>query len=210
KMFGVVAKGFIPDQDNDSLNINLRAAQGTSFNQMVDYAKKVAAVVIVNPNIEDFFLTTGGSFGTMNTARLSVVLTPRKTRRATAAEVAQQIRPQLLRFPGFRAFVTLPPALQIGGRVGNSSYGLTVQSANTEELYTWATRLEGAISELHEVQDVSSDMEMKSPRVDLILDRDKAAAIGLNAADVQNALYSGFGPKWSSTIYGARAQYRVL
>src|SRR5207248_3152316 len=41
-------------------------------------------------------------------------------------------------------------------------------------------------------------------------DRDKAAAIGLNAADVQNALYSGFGPKWSSTIYGARAQYRVL
>ena len=39
RMFGVVPKGFIPDQDNDSLNINLRAAQGTSFYEMVDYAQ---------------------------------------------------------------------------------------------------------------------------------------------------------------------------
>src|SRR5216110_1564134 len=29
-MYGVVPKGFVPEQDNDSLSINLRAAQGTS------------------------------------------------------------------------------------------------------------------------------------------------------------------------------------
>ena len=53
-------------------------------------------------------------------------------------------------------------------------------------------------------------MEMKSPRVDLVIDRDKAAAVGLNATQIQNALYDALGPKWSSTIYGATAQYRVL
>ena len=85
-----------------------------------------------------------------------------------------------------------------------------MQSLDTDELYEWAPRLEAAIDEqVPEVQDVSSDMEMKSPRVNLVIDRDKAA-VGLNATTVENALYDGLGPKWSSTIYGDAAQYRVL
>src|SRR5205085_10878236 len=55
-----------------------------------------------------------------------------------------------------------------------------------------------------------NDLEMKSPRVNLVIDRDKAAVVGLNATTVQNALYDALGPKWSSTIYGDTAQYRVL
>ena len=69
----------------------------------------------------------------MNQARFNVQLTPRRQRPLSAAQIAQQIRPQLLRFPGFRAFVSLPPAIQIGGRMGNSSYTLTVQSADTDD-----------------------------------------------------------------------------
>jgi len=128
----------------------------------------------------------------------------------SAGDVAQQIRPQLLRFPGFRAFVSLPPAIQIGGRMGNSAYNLTVQSADTSILYDWAKRLEAAIAELPEVQDVSDDMQMKSPRVNLVINRDQAAALGLDASAIESALYDGFGPQWSSTIYGRTAQYKVL
>ncbi len=209
-MFGVVPKGFIPDQDNDSLNINVRAAQGTSFYEMVNYANTISAIINKNPYVDTFFASTGGGFGSMNTAHFNVNLTPRAQRPVTAAQVAQQLRGPLLRFPGFRAFVSLPPSLQIGGHGGNSSYNLTVQSLNQDELYTWAVKLESAVAELPQVQDVSDDMEMKSPRVNLVIDRDKAAAVGLNATQVENALYSGFGPKWSSTIYGPSSQYRVL
>jgi hydrophobic/amphiphilic exporter-1 (mainly G- bacteria), HAE1 family len=53
-------------------------------------------------------------------------------------------------------------------------------------------------------------MEMKSPRINLVIDRDKAAEVGLNATIIQNSLYDALGPKWSSTIYGNNAQYRVL
>src|SRR5262249_56461482 len=65
-------------------------------------------------------------------------------------------------------------------------------------------------SEVSEVQDASTDMEAKSPRINLVIDRDKAAAVGLNATAIQNSLYDALGPKWSSTIYGNTAQYRVL
>ena len=60
------------------------------------------------------------------------------------------------------------------------------------------------------MQDVSTDMEVKSPKINLVLNRDKSAAVGLNATQMQTALYDGLGPKWSSTIYGSSAQYRVL
>jgi len=94
--------------------------------------------------------------------------------------------------------------------MGNSSYTLTVQSADTAALYDWTARLEAAIARLPEVQDVSDDLQMKSPRVNLVIDRDTTAALGLNASDIESTLYDGFGPQWASTIYGPAAQYKVL
>ncbi|HEX7140162.1 MAG TPA: efflux RND transporter permease subunit [Vicinamibacterales bacterium] len=209
-MYGIVPKGFIPDQDNDSLNVNVQAAQGTSYYDMVGYVNRIAGMISANPYVDTFFASTGGGFGSMNQARFNLQLMPRRQRPLSAGQIAQQIRPQLLRFPGFRAFVSLPPAIQIGGRMGNSAYTLTVQSADTEALYDWAPRLEAAIADLPEVQDVSDDMQMKSPRVNLVIKRDTAAQLGLSASDIEAALYDGFGPQWSSTIYGRAAQYKVL
>jgi len=53
-------------------------------------------------------------------------------------------------------------------------------------------------------------MEMKSPRVDLSIDRDTAAAVGLNATEIENTLSTGFGSTWVSTIYGPASQYKVF
>ena len=210
RMFAIVPKGFIPDTDNDSLNVQLIAAQGTSYYEMVAYAQRIAALVEQSPYVDAVMANTGGNGGSMNTARFNVQLTPRATRPLSATEIAQQLRGPLGRFPGFRAFVTVPPALQIGGQMNNSSYGLTVQSLSDDELYLWAPWLEKAIAELPEVQDVNDNMQLKSPRVNLVIDRDKTAAFGLNATDVENILSDGFGQRWSSTIYGTRSQHKVI
>jgi HAE1 family hydrophobic/amphiphilic exporter-1 len=209
KMFGVVPKGFIPDTDNDSLRVQLRAAQGTSFYEMVGYTQQIADLIKRNPSVDSLMANTGGG-GNQNTARFAIQLIPRATRPLTSQQIAQQLRGALGRFPGFRAFVTVPAALQIGGFRGNSSFNLTVQSLNYTELSVWAPRLEQAIAALPEVLDVSNDMEMKSPRVNLIIDRDKAAVVGLNAAQLTESLSNGFAQQWVSTIYGKQTQYRVL
>ena len=94
--------------------------------------------------------------------------------------------------------------------MSNSTYQLVVQSLSADDLYTWGNRLEQEIEGIPGIVDVNSDIEMKSPRVTLVLDRDRAARLGLNANQIENALYTGFGPKWSSTIYGPKAQYKVL
>jgi HAE1 family hydrophobic/amphiphilic exporter-1 len=216
QMYAIVPKGFIPDGDNDSLFVNLRAAQGTSYYDMAKWVQQIADVAIRNPYVDSFMAGVGnqgfgGGGGSANNGRLQVQLVPRAQRPLTAFQVAQQLRPQLLNFPGFRGFVNVPPSIQIGGRMGNQNYSIMLQSLNTDELYKWAPILEQEIArQVPEVQDPSTDLEMKSPRINLVLDRDRAAALGLNATQIQNALYDGLGPKWSSTIYGATAQYRVL
>jgi HAE1 family hydrophobic/amphiphilic exporter-1 len=217
RMFNIIPTGFIPDQDNDSMFVNLQAAQGTSFYDMSKWTQQVADIVIKNPYVDSFMASVGGgpggggSGGGANNGRIMVQLVPRRDRPATAQQIAQQLRPQLLRFPGFRGFVGLPPSLQIGGRMGNQNYSIMMQAMDTDQLYRWAPELQTAIeSEVAEVQDVSNDMEMRSPRINLVIDRDKAAAVGLNATLIQNSLYDALGPKWSSTIYGNTSQYRVL
>jgi HAE1 family hydrophobic/amphiphilic exporter-1 len=213
KMFNIIPTGFIPDQDNDSMFVNLQAGQGTSYYDMAKWTQQVGDLVIRNKYVDSFLASVGGGpgGGGSNNGRIMVQLLPRAQRDLSAQQIAQQIRPQLLRFPGFKGFVGLPPSLQIGGRMGNQNFSIMMQGMNTNDLYEWAPKLEAAIEQqVSEVQDLSTDMEMKSPRIDLVINRDKAAATGLNATTVQNALYDALGPKWSTTIYGDTAQYRVL
>ena len=215
-MFSIIPTGFIPDQDNDSMFVNLQAAQGTSYYDMAKWTQQVADIVIRNKYVDSFLASVGGGpggggGGSANNGRIMVQLLPRAQRDATAQQIAQQLRPLLLRFPGFRGFVGLPPSLQVGGRMGNQNFSIMMQAMDTDELYRWGPTLEQAIaSSVPEVQDVSTDMEMKSPRINLVINRDQAAMVGLNATVIQNSLYDALGPKWSSTIYGPSSQYRVL
>jgi HAE1 family hydrophobic/amphiphilic exporter-1 len=214
RMFNIIPTGFIPDQDNDSMFVNLQAAQGTSYYDMAKWTQQIGDVVIRNKYVDSFLASVGGGpggGGGSNNGRVMVQLLPRAQRDVTAQQIAMELRPQLLRYPGFRGFVGLPPSLQIGGRMGNQNFSIMLQSMNTDDLYEWAPKLQAAIEQqVAEVQDLSTDMEMKSPRINLVINRDKAAATGLNATTVQNALYDALGPKWATTIYGDTAQYRVL
>ncbi len=210
-LYVVVPKGFIPDTDNDQLSVMTEAAQGTSFYQMSEYQQKVSDIVRNDPNVESVMSSCGGSgWGSANTGRMNVMLKPRRQRKLTVNQVVEELRPKVSRFPGFRVFMTVPQALRIGGRMSKSSYDFTVQGPETAELYRQAQKLEREIAQLPELQDVTTDMQMRTPRVNVDFDRDKAAALHLNALQVQMALYDAFGPQWSSTIYGPTNQYRVL
>ena len=210
RMYDIVPKGFIPDQDNDSLMINLRAAQGTSYYEMAPTTQRVGDIVQRNPNVDSMLTSTGGGQGGMNQGLIRVSLIPRRRRQKSAQQIAQELRRLLVNLPNVQAFVSLPPALQIGGRVGDSTYSVTVRSPDTSDLFNYAQKLSTAMSGIDDIQDVSSDLNIKNPEVALAIDRDKAAALGLNATELEATLASGYGQRWSSTIYGATTQYKVL
>ncbi len=206
-----VPKGFIPDQDNDQMYINTESLQGTSYYQMAEYQQRVADLVKDDPNVESLMSYVGGNFnGGSNYGRFFVQLVPRRQRKLKADEVLQSLRGKLQGIPGMRVFLTLPPSIRIGGRMSKTAYDFTLQGPDTAELYRQAQSFERLAARLPGLQDVNSDLQIKTPRVNVEFDRDKAAALGLNTADIENALYSAYGPRWASTIYSPTNQYRVL
>src|SRR5581483_2981607 len=60
------------------------------------------------------------------------------------------------------------------------------------------------------LEDLTSDLEVTSPQVDVQIDRDKAAALGVTANQIENAFYDAYGPRWVSTIYAPVNEYKVL
>jgi multidrug efflux pump subunit AcrB len=66
------------------------------------------------------------------------------------------------------------------------------------------------VSRLPGLVDVTSDLQIKDPRIEITIDRDRAAALGGNWTNIANMLYDAFGPQLVSTIYAETNQYRVL
>ncbi|MBZ5605000.1 MAG: efflux RND transporter permease subunit, partial [Acidobacteriia bacterium] len=194
-LFQIVPKGFIPDQDTDQIMLQMMAAQGTSFYKMRDYQQAVAEIVRKNPNVDTFMASVGGGFGGQsgNNANMNIILKPRNERTKTMQQIMDELRPQIARYPGFQTFMRIPPAINIGTRGSRAAYELTVLSPDTEALARESERLRLAVEkETNYVQDVNTDLQIKSPRVNLIVDRDRAAVLGLNVNSIEGALYSGY------------------
>ncbi|MBM3734702.1 MAG: efflux RND transporter permease subunit [Acidobacteria bacterium] len=209
--FNLVPKGFIPDTDSDSMYANTEAIQGISYYQMADYQQRIAQIISSDPNVENMMTSAGGSFNaSANSARSFITLKPRKERELSVIQVMEKLRPQFNAFVGARVFLTAPQSIRIGGRMSKSQYEYTLQGTDSDELYREAAKLQMAMAQIPGITDVTTDLQMRNPRLNVHVDRDKVAALHLNMRDVSNAMYDAFGPRWSSTIYAPNAQYKVL
>jgi HAE1 family hydrophobic/amphiphilic exporter-1 len=212
-LFLIVPKGFIPNQDVGTVNGSIEAAEGTSWDQMMGHMTRVSEVVRQNPNVQGVQVSGGGGGpfgGGLNRARISVYLKPRSERGLDAGGVIRSLQPALSRIPGVRVFLSQPAAIQIGGRFSQSQYQFTLQSASLTDLYQQARALESRMRELPAIRDVSSDLQLRNPQLRIDVDRDRAAALGLNISQVQSALYNAFGSRQISTILGTTNDYPVI
>jgi HAE1 family hydrophobic/amphiphilic exporter-1 len=213
-LFIVVPKGFIPDQDASQISVVTEAAQGTSYEKLVDYQNRVAEIIRRDPNVQGLVSTIGGNasmtLGGPNLGQIVVTLKPRNERKASVDEVIQKLRPQIDHVTGMQVYMQNPPTIRIGAQVSKSLYQYSMQSPDKQALYAAARTLRSTLAELPGLQDVTSDLEVTSPQVSVDIDRDKAAALGVTASQIENAFYDAYGPRWVSTIYGSVNEYKVL
>src|SRR5205085_1138937 len=69
---------------------------------------------------------------------------------------------------------------------------------------------EKGIADIPGIQDVTSDLMVASPQINVDIDRDKAASLGVTASQIENAFYDAYGPRWVTTIYASVNTYKVL
>jgi HAE1 family hydrophobic/amphiphilic exporter-1 len=209
-LFKLVPTGFIPTQDTGQIIATTEAAQGTSFKDMVAHQQQIAAIVARDPNIAGFMSSVGGGGGgSGNQGRIFLGLKPRGER-LSADEIVAELRPKLSTVPGMNVFMQVPPAIQIGGRASKSQYQFTLQGTDIAVLDTSAKRLEARMRDIPQIQDVTSDLQIANPEVNVAIDRDRAASLGVSAQQIESALYDAYGSRQVSTIYTPNNQYMVV
>ncbi|HEV8209966.1 MAG TPA: efflux RND transporter permease subunit [Vicinamibacterales bacterium] len=213
-LFVLVPKGFIPEQDTDQIAVTTEAAQGTSYQKLVEYQDTVSNIIRQDPNVEGLVSTIGGSaaatLGGPNLGQIVVHLKPRGDRKELATAIIARLRPEIAKVVGMDVYMQNPPTVRIGGQVSKSLYQFSMQSPNREELYAASRALRKALNGLAGIEDLTSDLEISSPQVNVEIDRDKAAALGVTANQIESAFYDAYGPRWVSTIYAPVNEYKVL
>jgi HAE1 family hydrophobic/amphiphilic exporter-1 len=211
-LFQVVPKGFIPTEDQNQLYGTTETAEGTSYDAMVEHQRAAAAIVQEDPNIDGFMSSVGGGgrISTVNQGRFFIHLKERDQRELNADEVAQALSRKLAAVPGMRVFISNPPVLNIGGRSSKSEYQFTLTSSDLGALYDAAGTLEARMQQIPGLTDVTSDLQVRNPQVQVAIQRDRAAALGIDVNQIESALYNAYGARQVSTIYTPNDQYWVV
>ena len=212
-LFMVVPKGFIPSEDVSRLTATTETVEGTSFEAMVQHQRAVAAIVAKDPNIDSFMSVAGsggGGVSNANQGRLIIRLKPRNQRKLSADEVIRELQPKVSQVPGIRVYLQNPPSINVGGRQSKSQYQFTLQGADIAALYTGSDALLAKLKDLPELTDVTTDLQIRNPQVNVEIDRDAAAKLGVSAQQIEEALYDAYGSRQVSTIYTPTDQYWVI
>jgi hydrophobic/amphiphilic exporter-1 (mainly G- bacteria), HAE1 family len=211
-LFYVIPKGFFPNEDTGQIFAITEAAQDISFDAMKAHQQAAAKIVGEDPNVAVFgsFIGAGGSTSTLNQGRMFMRLKDRSERKLSADQIIQELRKKLLQLPGINVFMQNPPLIRIGGNLTKALYQYSLQDTDTKELFHWAPLLMKKIAEQPGFQDVTTDLQITSPQVNVEIDRDKAAVLGVTPEQIENALYDAYGERQSSTIYGDVAEYWVV
>ena len=112
--------------------------------------------------------------------------------------------------PGATLYMQSAQDLTIGGRQSQAQFQYTLQGENLEDLNRWSPLLLQKLRSLPELRDVNTDQQDKGLEATVIIDRDTASRLGVDAADMDNALYDAFGQRQVSTMYKQLNQYHVV
>jgi multidrug efflux pump len=217
-----VPKGFFPQQDTGRLQGSVMAAQDISFQSMRDKMERYVGIVMKDPAVDTIVGFAGGNTA-QNQGRFFVMLKSleerapcqkkhfwQKCKYPSADDVINRLRGKLAVVPGATLIMQASQDLSIGGRWGNAQYQYTLQSANLDDLNSWAPRLLESLKKLPELRDQNSDQQDRGLQAKLVIDRDTASRLGITPQTLDNALYDAFGQRQVSTMYRPLNQYHVV
>ena len=209
-LFVVIPKGFFPDEDTGRIQATTEAAQDISFDAMKEHQLAAMKIVAADPNIDGFIsvIGTGTGSASLNNGRMFFRL--KDKRKLNANQIIQELSVKFAQMPGMNVYLRNPPIIPIGGMATKALYQDSLQDTDVQELFHWAPLLTDKLAHEPGFQDVTTDLQIAAPQVNVEIDRDKAAALGVTPQQIENGLYDAYGERQSSTIYADVAEYWVV
>jgi multidrug efflux pump len=207
-LYGIVPKGFFPQQDTGRIIGIIQADQSISFQLMQQKLAQFVSIIKKDPAVDTVVGFTGG--GPINSGFMFMSLVPHNERNISADGVIARLRREMAVVPGATLYLQGVQDIRAGGRASNAQYQYTLQGPTLDELNEWTPKIAAALQREPALVDVNSDQQNKGLEADLVIDRDAAARLGVTVSQIDNTLYDAFGQRQVSTIYVARNQYHVI
>ncbi len=218
-LYRVVGYNFLPDEDESAFQVNLRAPQGTSLAATQSIMERVARDVREQiPGVESTLVNVGGfgGGGQPNTGSVSVRLRPVKDRKFSQADLIQQTRDMIRKRKYPKEYVitasgtsSIGASIGGGGR-GGSSLGLFISGPDIKKLDEYSSKLVERIKKDENFRDADRSLQLSSPEVRIIIDRQRAADLGVKAGDVAQALNTLAAGQRVTTFSEGSDQYDVV
>ena len=208
-LFRVTAVNFTPEDDQSQFDVTMRAPEGTSLASMDVLANRVSTAVRAIPEVEFTLVTVAGdAAGTLNTASMLVRLHPIEERRRDQFAVMAEIRDQIL--PAY-AKAGIRTAVQQGGGPGGGGGGIQfmVQGPDLKQLEKYSEALREKTLAIPGLVDVDTSLNAGKPEMSVVLDRPKAADLGVSVADAADAIRLLVAGDQVTTFNDAGEQYEV-
>jgi hydrophobic/amphiphilic exporter-1 (mainly G- bacteria), HAE1 family len=211
-LYVIVPKGFFPIEDTGFILATVEGPSEISFKAMFVRQQQIAEIVRADKAVDYVNSTvgTGGPNPTNNYGRLFVALKPKKERGETATEVIQRLRRSANAVTGAITYFQAVQNINITGRISKSEFQYTLQSSDTEALYRIAPEMREKVEKVAGLRDVTTDLYVKNPQMQLDIDREAAAVYGVSIDQIRNELFDCYGNRQVATIYTPSADYQVI
>ncbi|MDE2486052.1 MAG: efflux RND transporter permease subunit, partial [Alphaproteobacteria bacterium] len=209
-LYLVIPKGLFPTQDTGQLQARTEAARDISFGRMSELQQRLAAQILKDPAVQSLSSIVGvdaSANSMLNTGQMLINLKPNH---GSQAKVMQRLRDVAARAPGMALYLQPTQDLTIDAETGPTQYRFSLEGANTRLVDDWADRLAARLATVSKLRNVVTDAGATAPAVQVDIDRDSAARLGISTSAVDDALYSAFGQRIVSTIFTETNQYRVI
>jgi hydrophobe/amphiphile efflux-1 (HAE1) family protein len=211
QLFRIMPEDFLTAEDTGQITAFTDSANGVSFAEMVRHQKEAEQVLAADPNVDGFMSSVGagGTRGGLNSGTFRIQLKDRDKRPLGVNQVITELRQKFQKIPGITVVMQNRPLITIGGYVSRAQYQYTLQDVDLNELYSWSTKLTAALQKDPIFADVNTDLDLSTPSIEVQIDRDRAAALGISPQQIQTALGASFGGTQIAPIYTQADQYWI-
>ncbi|HEU4600901.1 MAG TPA: efflux RND transporter permease subunit [Steroidobacteraceae bacterium] len=204
---------YAPQEDRGMVQIILTAPEGASLSYVDRYLRRVEAIVDeeVKKGNAMRVLTRSGSWGgggAVNSGRVIVPLRPWGEREESASQIIARLRSKLNDLPGVRVVVTQPGSLGIRG--AGTPVRMVLGGSTYEQLAQWRDIVLARAAENPGLVNLDSDYYERTPQLDVAVDRNRAADLGVSLEEVGHTLETMMGSRIVTTYLDRGQEYRVI
>jgi hydrophobic/amphiphilic exporter-1 (mainly G- bacteria), HAE1 family len=205
-----IPTGFVPVDDQAQFEVNMRAPEGVSARETALIAERVAQQVRALPGVAHTVTTiAGGDAQVQNLAGIYVALVDPRERQVSQLQLMDQTRKQILARlpPELRVSVAEVAAISTGSSSAAVQY--VVSGPDLRKLEDFAAKMGPEIKANPAVVDFDTNLITGKPEIQLAIDRDRAADLGVTVVDIADTLRMLVGGVKASTFAEHGEEYDV-